>query len=149
MIEFVPFRVDHLDRIDVQPAQAHSLPLLRRADLRAWMQESEPAETALVDGVPVACAGIHVHEPGVGRAWGYLSGAIPRGEWVRLTRRVAGALAASPLALIMGTVLDGFVAGHRWCRLLGLAPGGTQEIEGRLYWIYERRLAAGALRGGV
>lgn len=123
MITPVPFAVEHLTRLAIQPAQCASIHLLipehaaRLVGPWSW--------TGMVEGVPLVCGGILANEFGAGVLWAFLApGAGP--HMLRITRFVRRMVVLAGLRRLQATALASFPEGCRWLELLGF------EREGRL-----------------
>lgn len=114
----VPFQVEHLQGLRLQPAQAGS-PLL--APEQAGLLGH--AYTALSEGEPVACGGLYELWPGRALAWTYLGASVGR-EFVALHRTVKRHLELAPWRRVEAYVEAGFPQGHRWVRTLGFTLEG-------------------------
>ena len=81
--------------------------------------ELQNSWTAVVEGEPIACAGIMTYWPGRYHAWAYMSPATGRhmrwltAETQKVLQKVEGRLEMA--------VLQGFKAGHKWARVLGFS----------------------------
>jgi|JI9StandDraft_2_1071091.scaffolds.fasta_scaffold04911_5 hypothetical protein len=112
--QVVPFEPEHILQLDVQEAQR----LTDDEQARALAAPFGWAWTGMVDGVPVACAGLVEVWQGRAYAWALL--ARTAGPWMAaITRAVRRALKASTFDRIEMAVDAGFVAGQRWALLLG------------------------------
>ena len=119
-MNIVPFHVEHLQGLALQPMQAGS-PLV--APEQAGLLGH--AFTALDDGKPIACAGLYEIWPGRALAWTYL-GVDSGPKFVALHREVRRHLDAAPWRRVEAYVEAGFANGHRWVLALGF------EFEGLL-----------------
>lgn len=116
MINLVPFHVEHLRSLDLQPAQAYMRAFMEEAALKTL--EGAWSYTANLEGKPVACGGL-AHVCGVRAvAWSYLSEEAGV-ALLELTRLVRHALEQCPYQRVEITVDVEFAAGHRWARMLG------------------------------
>lgn len=110
-MDLVPFHVNHIDLIDIQPMQREEV----RPGLSApfgW------AFTGIVDGLPVACGGLIDIWPGRAYAWALIG--RDAGPWfVSIHRAVLDALRRSNCKRIEMAVDADFEEGKRWARLLG------------------------------
>lgn len=108
----VPFRPGHLERLRLQPAQAH---------VRAYFKDVEKFGTAYtaIEGEDVlACAGVLPAGSHRAVAWALL-GEIGPALFLRVHREVERFLARQPYRRIEALVDCGFDEAHRWVRLLG------------------------------
>jgi hypothetical protein len=116
-MKIVPYKAEHLLAIRPQEAQQDGLPWIT-PEAAAGLEETE-AYTALVDGKPVACAGLEWYWEGRAEAWAWISGDVTPGIFVRLNRAVQRFLAAVGPGRIEAHVDCEFGNGHRWVRALG------------------------------
>lgn len=117
-MHIVPFKAEHLAALALQPAQALSLQDTGD-DYGPALEAGGNGYTAIVDGRPVACAGIVEQWRGRGLAWALLAGDIGPHCFVRVTRAVRRALDLSPLRRVEAHVDVRFNQGIRWARMLG------------------------------
>lgn len=115
-MKIVPFKAWHLDEIELQGPQMY---------LRGWLTEDQkqrlehyPSYTALLDGKPVAMAGVIETWPGRALAWAYLSEMGPR-QFVLVHRSVSRFLEACYTKRVEMTVDCDFPQAHRWAKMLG------------------------------
>lgn len=142
-MKIVPFELDHLKALHLQPAQAWMQPLV---DAPAYAQQMAACDsyTALLEGAVVAVAGLVTIWPGRAHLSALISdGFKDSGAFVVLHREVLRRLAASPIARVEATVDGGFEAGHRWMRMLGFrleTPKGMAGYmpDGRTSYLYAR-----------
>lgn len=94
----------------------------------AWYKENGgPAFTAVVDGKPIACAGVTISYPGVGYAWVVFSYDFPRHKlWITRTLRNAfrDIVNGCKLHRVEAQVLESQIAERRWIEMLGFTPEG-------------------------
>ena len=131
----VPFAHEHLAQINVQPAQ-------RAGYEAASPLLNGPAYTALVDGKPVACAGVVEMWPQRGYAWALLDRDAGR-HLLTLTREIRARLDGLGFRRIEIAVDAGFAAGVRWARMLGFtcetpSPMRAFTPEGRDCYLFAR-----------
>lgn len=116
-MKIVPYKAEHLLAIEMQPAQAdHSK--WATPEIAAALEGTE-AYTALVDGKPVACAGMVQRWEGRYEVWSYLAGGIGGKAFIKLHQAVRRFLDAQCNARIEAYVDREFDNGHRWVRSLG------------------------------
>lgn len=132
-MKVVPFHMEHLARLDVQEAQ--------RAEFeRSAVASFGDAHTALVDGHPVACAGLLELWPG--RAWAWaLVGRDAGPHMLSITHAVREQLQRSPFRRIELAVDATFGNGCRWARALGFdleARARAFMPDGRDAFLYSR-----------
>ena len=72
MIEIVQFKPEHLMALKLQATQATAQPLMNLEHGRMLREQRGFAETALLDGEPLACAGVIEMWAGRAYAWAYL-----------------------------------------------------------------------------
>lgn len=136
-MNIVPLEPSHLQAIRVQPAQAAEY-----AHADALASPTGMGWTALVDGEPVACAGLVEVWEGRAYAWAILSdNAGP--YMLPLTREIRSKLDAAPFRRIEMAVDADFDAGARWAEMLGFrcetpAPMAAYLPNGRAAYLYAR-----------
>lgn len=136
-MNIVPLERDHLKAISVQPAQAAEY-----AHADALASPLGIGWAALVDGEPVACAGLVEVWEGRAYAWAILSDNA--GPYMRaLTREIRSRLDAAPFRRIEMAVDAEFEAGARWAEMLGFrcetpAPMAAYLPNGRAAYLYAR-----------
>jgi len=117
-----PMRPEDLAAIAVQEAQAAIGPELT-PETGAALQAAGVGFTGLVDGRPVAIAGVILSMGAPAIAWAVLAETARR--WLTpLTRAIRRFLDGFGKAIETG-VAKGFAAGARWARLLGFWPTGA------------------------
>ena len=135
----VPFKAEHLAALALQPAQAMALSEFDPSYGPA-LEQAGGAYTALIDGKPVACAGIVEQWKGRGLAWALLS--LESGQhFIRVTRAVRRALDLSPLRRVEAHVDVNFAAAVRWAEMLGFKAESVMESftpEGNAAFMYVR-----------
>jgi hypothetical protein len=105
----VPFRRWHLEWMDPQHATRYAEAIAQLEGAHSWV--------AVVDGDPIACAGVMTQWPGRHSAWAYMSAKTgPHMRW--LTREVEARLPLYKGRIDM-TVRRDFPAGLRWAKILG------------------------------
>lgn len=114
----VPFHAEHLAGLRLQAAQA-SAPLVTPEQA----ERLGHAYTALIDGEPVACAGLYELWPGRALAWAYMGAGCGR-EFLALHRTVRRHLEAATWRRVEAYVEVGFANGHRWVKALGFQFDG-------------------------
>lgn len=120
-MDIVAFEVEHLKRLRVQPAQQSCLAYLTEELLADAVHMD--AYTALVDGAPVAVAGLMDFWPGRAMAWSYIGEGAGL-HMVRLTRAIRNFLDGQEIRRIEAYVDPDFEAGLRWIELLGFTREG-------------------------
>lgn len=128
------FKAEHLAAMDIQHAQRWALPLLSTAFARRL--EDGCAYTALVDGVPVAAAGL-VYVSGTAFAWAWLARTAGR-HMLALHRTIQAALKVIPE--VYAYAASDFPQGCRWLALFGFQDTGERaQLAGREHRLYVRR----------
>jgi hypothetical protein len=135
------FRPEHLERLRLQPAQAHFGAQFMQPGY-ADMLRSGPSFTALHGDTVLGCSGVVEVWPGRALAWALIADEAGR-HMLGIHRAVLGFLMQAPYRRIEATVDAGFEAGHRWIRLLGFAcetPLGMRGFnpDGRDSFLYSR-----------
>lgn len=134
--EVVRFDEAHLDAIRIQAAQRMT-PEQRQQAMRVHYGD---AWTALVDGHPVASAGLVELWEGRAYAWAMLG--EDAGPWMRrITRAICSRLEEARYRRVEMAVDAGFGAGCRWAHLLGFeleALARAYMPGGRDAFIYAR-----------
>jgi hypothetical protein len=117
VIEIIPFQAHHTKLMVPQPAQAHEVDY-------APVEAAGDAWTAVVDGLPVACAGLIELWPERAHAWALLS--AEAGPYMRrITRAIRFRLESSSFRRIEMAVDVSFEAGIRWAHMLGFEHEAT------------------------
>jgi hypothetical protein len=125
MVEIVPFRPEHLAAIRLQGVQASAQPMMTVEHGRQLIEQpGSLARTLLVDGVPMACAGLIELWRGRAYAWAYLSEG-----WERFARAVHRAcldnLQACRWRRVEMAVDVRYPQGKRWAWHLGFEFEGV------------------------
>ena len=116
-MNIVPFRTEHLAALHLQAAQAWMRPMVDSPDYARQLMACD-AYTAVLDGAPVAVAGLVTIWPCRAHLSALVSDQLGP-AFNTLHREVARRLAASPIRRIEATVDGTFEPGHRWLRMLG------------------------------
>ena len=137
----VPFCAEHLRDLHLQPAQAWMQSMVDAPDYVRQLLACD-SYTALVDGDPVAVAGLVTVWPGRAHLSALVSDRLGA-SFVLLHREVKRRLDASTIRRIEATVDGGFEPGHRWLRMLGFrleTPDGMPGYlpSGRSSFLYAR-----------
>lgn len=142
MIQFVPFRLEHLEGLTLQPSQDYLGRILSDPTARFNAGRSRPAYSGVVDGRIVGAAGVMAAQGESAYCWALLSASIPKSAWVRITRFVLAELAAvqaGGVRNLFTTVKEDFCQGHEWARLLGFRDiGNTMTVLGIRHRMYQR-----------
>lgn len=121
--QLVPFEPAHIDQIDVQDAQR----LTAQEREQAMSSNFGEAWTGLVDGVPVACAGLVELWRDRAYAWALLG--RNAGPWMAaITRAVRRGLKVAPYRRIEMAVDARFHVGQRWALMLGFELETPQPL---------------------
>lgn len=130
MIQLIPFQVDDLKLLPVQPLHVEALAqvlTLDRATLKHRL-ENQWSWTAWDDEIPVAACGIMPH----GEAWAFLAADLTH-NMVAITRAVRSVLdgRAKAVGPVTATTLLNFPPADRWVRMLGFVkqPDGHWKFE--------------------
>jgi hypothetical protein len=135
------FRPEHLDRLQLQPAQAYFEQQFSQPGY-ASMLSNGPAFTALDGDVVLGCGGAAELWGDRACVWSLLSDRAGP-HMMAITRAVRGFILQLPYRRIEALVDREFEAGHRWARLLGFeceTPGGMRRFtpDGRDVSLYAR-----------
>jgi hypothetical protein len=117
-MQVVRFLPQHLLELVLQPAQADLVETIRNPAYGVALALAGPCFTVMLDGRPVACAGVDLAHAQRGEVWALLSqesGAVMR----RMTRAAAGYFATCGIRRLEVVVATDFAAGNQWARMLG------------------------------
>ena len=117
-MNIIPFKLEHLQALRLQPAQAGSAvidPFHVERLGAAW--------TVLSEDQPIACAGVLEIWPDRGLAWALVGEDAGR-EFIALHRAVSNYLKQAPWKRVEAYVDAKFINGHRWVRILGFDREG-------------------------
>ena len=118
MIEIVRFRPVHLHGLELQPAQAALIEPVADPQYGVALALSGPCFTVMLDGRPVACAGVHEAHRQRGEVWALLS--VASGRVMRpMTRAARGWFDTCGYRRLEVKVATDFDAGNHWARMLG------------------------------
>lgn len=118
MVEIVPFQAEHLAALRIQAVQASAQPLMTVEHGTRIAEQVGLAKTVLVDGKPIACAGVIEVWKGRAFAWSYLGEGWER--QMRLVHRAALAgLRACRWRRVEMAVDPRHPEGKRWALHLG------------------------------
>mgnify|MGYP000240410600 CR=1 FL=1 len=136
-VEIAPLLAADLAEIELQASQAHMRKWMG-GDFGAAIEAAGNCATALLDGVPVACAGICDLE-GRRYAWAFL-GHLARPVMLAASRACAEALSRETSDVFTHCRMD-VPANARWLKLLGFGPTGTSDVlpDGMTYELWVRR----------
>jgi len=137
----IPFQAGHLAQLSLQEAQMYLSDWVTRKS--ALVLEDAPSYTALVDGDPVAAAGILPQWHGRAIAWAFLSN-MGAGQFIGVHRAVKGFLDGCYVQRIEMTVDCDFPEAHRWAEMLGFTMEAERmraySLDGRDCALYARVL---------
>lgn len=124
-MEIVPLKASHIFDLRLQAAQAMFYEKFSAGYARA-LEEAGNGYTALVDGRPIACAGLVEQWEGRALAWALI--AQDAGPYfVRVTRGVRRALDMAHWRRVEAHVDARFAAGIRWAEMLGFRAESVME----------------------
>lgn len=138
MIEIVPYKAEHVAEIvptgDAAAFKAFATPAIARR------LEGPFAKTALLDGRPIACAGLSNKWYENWVAWAYLSKDTAQ-HMLPITRAIRKAMPDLPRGRIEAATPMEYAAGRRWLEMLGFTletPGGMAHYtpDGRTFGLY-------------
>jgi hypothetical protein len=138
MIELVPYRAEHVAAIvptpDAEAFKAFTTPAVARS------LEGPFAKTALLDGRPIACAGLANRWYESWITWAYLSRDTAK-YMLPITRAIRKALPDLPKGRIEAATPMDYAAGRRWLEMLGFTcetPNGMRHYtpDGRSFALY-------------
>jgi hypothetical protein len=117
MIAAVPFRADHLRRLDFQPAQRWFKDYAFVSGLVSL--EGPFSWTCLDQDGPICCGGAREYWPGRANIWAFLSSRVTARNMLKVQRVALRAIDALPFRRCEAAVEMGFEAGHRLVKSLG------------------------------
>lgn len=115
MIQIVPLKPEHIDGLEVQPAQRMSAAEMRAA-IAAPM--GDDAWAVLAEGKPVACGGLLKVWDGRAYAWALL-GVDARRHLKSITKAARRGIETCGFRRVEMAVQVGFREGQHWARMLG------------------------------
>ena len=118
MITIAAFQPEHLTALKLQATQATAQPLLTLEHGRQISAATGVAQTALLDGQPIACAGVMELWPGRAYAWAYL-GEQAAGRFKAVHRAVVAVLASNRWRRVEMAVDVRDPGAKRWAYHLG------------------------------
>lgn len=138
MIEIVPYKAEHIQAIEPTSDASHYKALTTSAIARTL--EGPFAKTALLDGRPIACAGLANRWYESWIAWAYLSKDTAP-HMLPITRAIRKMLPDLPKGRIEAATPMDYQAGRRWLELLGFnleTPFGMAHYtpDGRRFGLY-------------
>lgn len=126
-MKLVKFRASHLAALTLQPAQRYFHADFENPDYGRQLEASTHAFTGLADdGAVIGCAGVHELWQGRAVAWALLS-ADAGPHFKAIHKAARGFFTQAPWRRIEAMVEDGFDAGHRWARMLGMQHEGLHR----------------------
>jgi hypothetical protein len=140
MIEFVPYRPEHLMLIELQPAQSAWRKRVIEPGYAESLTEPGLSWTGFNDGLVVGCAGVVREREGLGKAWALIGAGFPR-SWPAIVRHMRNVLACTDLHRIEADVLSHFGEGCRLAKMLSFDVEGLRrkyDPEGQDYFLYAR-----------
>lgn len=142
MIEFVPFKADHLLDLPLYSGQEKVQAFVARPEFCEWVASAPgPKFTAIADGMIVGCAGVRTEWEGRGTAWAFI-GRDAGPYWFWLHRKVRQFLAEYPLRRIEMDVDCSLPNAKRWMTMLGLTCEAERRrrysADGRDFALYAR-----------
>jgi len=117
-MDVVEFKGDHILNMDLQNGQAYLSDWLTPAQAHL-LERDGWGYTGVVNGIPIASAGVLPMWQGRGMAWAYISNAAAKERFLSVHRAVSRFLDMCYLQRIEMTVDCEFEEGHRWARMLG------------------------------
>ena len=133
MIVVTAFTPEHLAALRLQGSQASAQPLMTLEHGQQIASAGGYARTALLDGEPIACAGIMEKRTNCGYAWAYL-GARTAGHWKTLHRAVLNVVQAGRWRRVEMAVDVRDPMAKRWAAHLGFVYEGTHRA-----WTHDGR----------
>ena len=133
MIEFIPYRAEHMKALKLQAAQAEFQAMIADTEYASGLVGPH-AWTVLVDGEVAAVGGVMQQGPNRGYAWSLISDRLTArhfGAAHRFTVRRLREAHASGLTRLETYVTQDFENGHRWAKALGFV---CDTPEGTLYY---------------
>jgi len=146
MIEFIPFKPDHLVGLNLQPVQAYFQTSLLDPEYGKYLSVPGLSWSGEIDGAVVGSAGVIQRWPGRAKVWALFGQSIPLKAWVPITRFVEKVLSDAHGAGVrrLEAVVDPHhAAGVRWAERLGFiceTPWGMDGYgaDGKNYLLFAR-----------
>jgi RimJ/RimL family protein N-acetyltransferase len=136
----VTFEAYHLMQMQTQSAQEWMKAHVSYQDARGL--ENEHAATLMLDGRPIACAGVFPIWEGRAYLWCWLGCNATAKTFLELHRFAKRFLDGLPFRRVEAAVECDFAAGHRWVKALGFELEAPRmrcfEIDGRDSALYAR-----------
>lgn len=118
-MEVVPFKAEHVRDMQMQDSQDVDYLGEFTTSEQARALEGDWSFTGVVNGVPIACAGVLPMWAGRGMAWAFISKEAHGNNFMSVHRAVKRFLDNCYLQRIEMTVDSEFTEGHRWAHMLG------------------------------
>lgn len=134
-----PFKAEHLDTMDLQPAQKDALSFIPAKQYKAL--EGPTAFSLFANGECVACVGAVEAWPNRAQVWTLISGKAGK-HMKSITGAIKRMLTIAPWRRIEAQVDCDFAQGHRWMRMLGF----SMEVERMTAYLPDGRDAAQYVR---
>lgn len=134
------FKAEHLQALELQDSQTYFKSEFLNPDYGEQLAASRWAFTGLVEGRPIACAGVHEIWAGRGVAWALISKDAGK-HFFAMHRAALGFMSQCGLRRIEAMIEAGFEPGHRWAKMLGMEQEGLMRgysPTGVDYYIYAR-----------
>lgn len=138
-MEIVPFNLEHLRELALQPMQAWMGDRLT-PEYGKSIQVAGPCFTAVHNGAVLGCAGVVRMWAGRDQAWALLGGECGR-HFVGIVRGMARFLDAHPTHRVEAVVAHDFAQAHRMIQMLGFEHEGLMRgymADGRDADLYAR-----------
>lgn len=136
----VPFHVEHLARLRLQPHQAALGPVVAEPDYGKRLAEAGPCYSAVQGDDVLATAGFFPQWEGRCIVWALLSADCGR-HLLAIHRAVERAFTLHPFRRYETCVVGDFDPAHRWATMLGFQREGLMRAylpDGTDAWLYAR-----------
>ncbi|SOD41314.1 hypothetical protein [Nitrosovibrio sp. Nv4] len=117
MISFLPFKAEHIARLNLQPAQEHLRPYIKIDELKSL--EGDTAFTLLKEGKPVLCGGVTPLWEQRGLMWSFVGDDMTKRDFVEIHYLVKYYINTLEYKRLEMYVDVDFKNGHRWAKALG------------------------------
>lgn len=137
------FSPDHLRLMEAQAEQSDDYREMLKMNNGHW-EKITNSFTVCREDLIIACGGLVHHWSGRGELWIILSFKLDRSDMLFLHRTVKKFLDDchdSGYTRLEASVLEGFVAGHKWLKMLGFEPEGimrSYDPSGKTHTSYSR-----------
>ena len=118
MLALAPFKAEHFNKLDIQPAQRWAVRHVGK-ELLKGLESSGWSTTVLKDGAPVFVGGVMSNAEHCGTVWCYIGLGLTQQEFVSLHKHVLRFIEALPYRRLDMIVSVDHKEGHRWAELLG------------------------------